>query len=87
MTNGREALAPGRDHLTVSGSFQSDRYPTVPAGKVPLSVTDELAQDLLWEYARRHEAAGKHGDSQFARDLRDALINAGYAPLSGQRAS
>lgn len=76
----REKIMDGREHLTVSGTFQSDRYPGTPAGKVPLSVRDPLAQDLLWEYARRHEEAGKHGDSEFARDLRDALRNAGYGP-------
>lgn len=75
---GREPLAEGREHLTVSGKFQSDRYPGTPVGKVPLSIKDTLAQDLLWEYARRHTAANKHGDSEFSRDLQDALTNAGF---------
>lgn len=74
----REPFAEGRDHLTVSGTFQSDKYPTAPKGKVPLSVRDPLAQDLLWEYALRHAAANKHGDPTFAGELRAALINAGY---------
>lgn len=78
----REQLADNREHLTISGTFQSDRYPGCPAGKVPLSVKDPLAQDLLWEYARRHEAAGKHGDSEFPRDLREALVNAGFSPVA-----
>lgn len=84
MSHKREQLAPGREHLTASGTFQSDRYPGCPAGKVPLSVRDPLAQDLLWEYARRHEAARKHGDSEFPGDLREALLNAGYQPAEGQ---
>ena len=37
----------------VNGKFQSDKYPTCPAGKVPLSTRDPMAQDLLEEYARR----------------------------------
>ena len=76
----REPLADGREHLTVSGKFQSDRYPGCPTGKVPLSIKDPLAQDLLWEYARRHEAGHKHDDSEFPKDLREALLNAGFTP-------
>lgn len=78
----RERLAEGREHLTISGTFQSDKYPTVPAGKVPLSVDDPQAQPLLWEYAQAHRAANKHGDTEFSRDLEDALLNAGYEPES-----
>jgi hypothetical protein len=63
----------GHPHL-VNGEFQSDKYPTTPRGKVPLSVKDPDAQDLLWEYASRHEAR----DSEFAADLREALKRAGY---------
>lgn len=37
----------------IDGEFQSDKYPTCPRGKVPLSVKDKTAQDLLWEYAQR----------------------------------
>lgn len=79
----RYELAKGRDHLTVSGTFQSDKYPTVPAGKVPLSVKDPLAQPLLWQYALMHEVVNKHGDTEFPRDLKEALINAGYEPPEG----
>ena len=32
-------------HLNAEGKFQSDKYPTCPAGKVPLSVEDKTAQD------------------------------------------
>ena len=70
----REPLAEGRDHLTTSGRFQSDRKPSVPAGSVPLSDRDPQALLPLILYAALHRAAGKHGDSAFARDLFDALI-------------
>ena len=67
-------------HL-IDGEFQSDRYPTTPRGKVPLSVTDPAAQPLLWEYAQRRRA-GSHGskeaDKEFADDLEEALKLAGF---------
>ena len=62
-------------HL-IDGQFQSDKYPTTPRGKVPLSVKDPTAQDLLWTYAQRRRAV----DSEFATDLEIALANAGYVP-------
>jgi len=65
--------SPIRPHI-VDGKFQSDKYPTCPPGKVPLSVEDPMAQDLLWEYARRRQAV----DAEFASDLEFALMNAGY---------
>lgn len=52
----------------IDGEFQSDKYPTTPRGKVPLSVRDVTAQDLCvigvsngcraftWEFER--ELAG-----------------------------
>jgi hypothetical protein len=58
----------------VNGEFQSDKYPTCPPGKVPLSVKDTAAQDLLWEYAQRRRAV----DAEFADDLELALRAAGY---------
>lgn len=58
----------------INGKFQSDKYPTCPAGKVPLSVEDPTAQDLLWEYAQRRRAV----DPEFADDLELALRTAGY---------
>lgn len=58
----------------VNGQFQSDKYPTCPPGKVPLSVRDVTAQDLLWEYAQRRRAV----DAEFADDLETALTAAGY---------
>lgn len=39
------------NHIDAEGKFQSDKYPTCPPDKVPLSVNDPTAQDLLWEYA------------------------------------
>ena len=62
-----------RPHL-IDGEFQSDKYPTTPRGKVPLSVKDPTAQDLLWEYAQRRRAV----DAEFSDDLETALRRAGY---------
>ena len=62
-------------HL-INGEFQSDKYPTTPRGKVPLSVKDKTAQDLLWEYAQRRRAV----DAEFASDLETALNFAGFVP-------
>jgi hypothetical protein len=62
-------------HL-IDGEFQSDKYPTTPRGKVPLSVKDVAAQPLLWEYAQRHRSI----DAEFSDDLETALHNAGYKP-------
>lgn len=60
-------------HL-IGGEFQSDKYPATPRGKVPLSVKDPSAQDLLWEYARRRREV----DPGFSDDLEEALRLAGY---------
>lgn len=54
--------------------FQSDKYPTCPVGKVPLSTSDPMAQDLLAEYSRRRRSI----DSQFSEALDLALKNRGY---------
>lgn len=62
-------------HL-VEGEFQSDKYPTCPRGKVPLSVRDRTAQDLLWVYAQRRREV----DAEFSDDLETALRAAGYEP-------
>lgn len=63
----------------VNGQFQSDKYPTTPPGKVPLSVKDKTAQDLLWIYAQRRREV----DAEFADDLEQALVDAGLdtAPM------
>lgn len=60
----------------INGKFQSDKYPTCPPGKVPLSVEDPMAQDLLWQYAIRRASV----DAWFAPDLQTALLDAGYKP-------
>ena len=49
--------------------FQSDKYPSCPVGKVPLSTKDPMAQDLLAEYAHRRRAA----DKAFSDALESAL--------------
>lgn len=64
-------------HL-VDGEFQSDKYPTTPRGKVPLSVKDVTAQDLLWQYAQRRRSV----DAEFSADLESALVAAGYKPMT-----
>jgi hypothetical protein len=58
----------------INGQFQSDKYPTCPPGKVPLSVKDPMAQDLLWRYAQRRRKV----DAEFAADLESALLTAGF---------
>ena len=68
-------------HINEHGAFQSDKYPTCPAGKVPLSIKDPTAQDLLWEYAQRRRAA----DAEFSDDLEHCLRSAGYRPLAVYR--
>lgn len=60
----------------VDGQFQSDKYPTCPRGKVPLSVKDPTAQDLLWEYAQRRRTV----DTDFSDDLENCLIAEGFVP-------
>lgn len=60
----------------IGGEFQSDKYPTCPRGKVPLSVKDPTAQDLLWQYAQRRRSV----DAEFSEDLETALRAAGYEP-------
>lgn len=62
-------------HL-IDGEFQSDKYPSTPRGKVPLSCKDVTAQDLLWEYAQRRRVL----DAEFSDDLQAALKLAGFLP-------
>lgn len=69
----REPLAEGRDHLTITGTFQSDKYPWCAAGFVPLKITDKTAHDLLRTYADRRALI----DAEFGRDLHEALDNVG----------
>lgn len=71
---------PGHPHL-IDGEFQSDKYPTCPRGKVPLSTGDLTAQDLLWAYAQRRRVV----DAEFADDLEKALRAKGYEPPTESR--
>lgn len=64
-----------RPHI-VDGKFQSDKYPTCPPDKVPLSVNDSSAQDLLWEYAHRRKPV----DAEFSQDLEQRLLEVGFEP-------
>lgn len=58
----------------IDGQFKSDKYPDCPLGLVPLKPTDEMAQDLLFEYAvRRREV-----DPEFCDDLIETLRDSGY---------
>ena len=66
----------------VGGEFQSDKYPSCPAGKVPLSVKDKAAQPLLWRYAQTHRLI----DAEFSDDLETALRAAGYSPPEAEQA-
>jgi hypothetical protein len=63
------------DHI-VENEFQSDKYPTCPRGKVPLSVGDPTAQDLLWIYAQRRRSV----DAEFSEDLEACLKTKGFRP-------
>jgi hypothetical protein len=66
----------------IDGEFQSDKYPTCPRGKVPLSVKDPTAQDLLWEYAQRRSKV----DAEFSSNLEAALRSEGYDPKAWKHA-
>jgi hypothetical protein len=63
-------------------TFQSNKYPTCPPGKVPLSVKDKSAQPELWRYAQTRRAV----DADFTRDLETALRIAGYGPPTPREA-
>lgn len=69
MTNPH--LKPNEDGIM---DFQSDKYPTTPLGKVPLSTKDPMAQDLLAEYSRRRRVV----DAEFSDALDRALEQQGY---------
>ncbi len=63
-------------HINKDGLFQSDKYPSCPAGKVPLSTKDKTAQPFLWGYAQVRRSV----DAAFSDDLETALRAAGYSP-------
>ena len=60
----REPLAEGREHLTVSGKFRSDKFP-LPDNIVPIDLTGRC-RDLIAQAAERY-------GGEFGRDLKDAL--------------
>lgn len=66
-------------HL-VHGKFQSDKYPTCPPDKVPLSVKDPLAQDLLWVYAQRRRTVGP----DFSDAVERRVLENGFLPHAPQ---
>lgn len=68
------------DHL-ISEEFQSDKYPDTPRGFVPLKLTDPMAQDLLWEYARRRRKV----DTEFSDDLEEALRLKGFKGMEADK--
>lgn len=74
----REPLAEGRDHLTATGLFRSDKYPWSRDGFVPLKVTDEMA----WPMLRAYAAARVGKDLEFTRDLDEALDKVGAPSMS-----
>lgn len=63
-------------HIDKEGRFQSDKYPSCPPDKVPLSVNDKTAQDILWEYAQRRRKV----DAEFSSDLESRLKVVGFDP-------
>jgi len=67
----REKLKKGRPHLTVSGTFQSDKYKWCPPGFVPLKITDYSARLVLKIYAHLRSSV----DGDFERDLMEAIYN------------
>ena len=68
---GREVLQEGREHLTISGAFQSDKYPWCHAGFLPIKISDSMAYDFLKYYALNR----KDIDPEFCRDLLEAIRN------------
>jgi len=60
----------------VDGEFQSDKYPTCPRGKFPMSFKDPMAQDLIWEYAQRRRSV----DAELSDDMETSLLAEGFAP-------
>jgi len=62
----------------VNGKFKSGKYPGCPAGKVPLSTKDKVAQPHLWQYAI--DLLVINPQDQFALDIHEALVLEGYQP-------
>lgn len=75
----RVPLMKGREHLTEEGEFRSDKYPWCRDGFVPLKISDKMT----WGILRLYTNARASLDSEFSRDVNEALDNAGAAPLHG----
>lgn len=56
------------NHL-IGMEFKGDKYSWCPRGFVPLKLTDPMAQDLLFTYAKRRQKI----DAEFSDDLIEAL--------------
>lgn len=69
----REPLAEGREHLTVSGLFRSDKYWWSKDNHLPLKLSDKMA----WPMLRAYADARRGLDPEFSRDLHEALDNEG----------
>ena len=69
-----EKKNPHHNCINGKGQFQSHHHPGCPAGYVPFSVHDPLAQPLLYAYALRKMPI----DPEFSEDLIFALVAAGY---------
>ena len=61
-------------HLNKDGKFQSDKYPWSHPDFMPLKFSDPMAQDLIWEYARRRHTV----DVDFSLDVSKRLTVLGY---------
>lgn len=68
-----EPLSQGREHLTESGSFRSDKYPWCLDGFLPLKISDKMAWPMLRAYADTRVTV----DAEFSRDLHEALDSVG----------
>lgn len=59
-------------HLNEQKQFVSDRHPSLEPNKIVLSLQDELAQDLIYEYSTRTK------EKDLAEDLQTALEVLGF---------
>lgn len=71
-----EPLLEGREHLTVSGLFRSDKYDWSEDGFLPLRIGDSMA----WPMLRAYADSRREKDAEFSRDLHAALDNVGAPP-------
>ena len=70
----REALFPGRNHLTVTRKFQSDKFDWCPDNMVPLKIVDKDARPLLEQYGFLFPGAAEDFPLAFILlDIRNSL--------------